>query len=73
LRLPALPEVPNGGAALKALEDQLDALLCAYIGAWWWHWGSSRTLVAGNAREGFIVVPVGGATVTSETDAALEG
>ena len=60
LCLSALPEIPEGGAALKALEDQLDALLCAYTGAWWWYWGSARTMVAGNAHEGFIVVPVAG-------------
>jgi predicted RNase H-like nuclease len=63
LALDSLPEVPATGPALKALEDQLDALLCTYIGAWWWHWGSARTLVAGNAREGFIVVPVGSSPV----------
>ncbi|MDZ7640310.1 MAG: DUF429 domain-containing protein [Bryobacterales bacterium] len=33
-----LPPVPgNGGAILKAHEDRLDAILCAYIGAWWWY------------------------------------
>jgi predicted RNase H-like nuclease len=73
LCLSALPEVPVGGAALKALEDQLDALLCAYIGAWWWYWGSARTLVAGNALEGFIVVPVSGAVGDGRADASREG
>lgn len=62
LRLKALPEVPATGRELKAVEDQYDALLCAYIGAWWWFWGTARTLVVGNAREGYIVVPVATAT-----------
>lgn len=59
LKTPELSEVPGGGVLLKAVEDQYDALLCAYIGAWWWYWGAERTMVAGNAREGYIVVPVG--------------
>ncbi|MCU0229214.1 MAG: DUF429 domain-containing protein, partial [Bryobacterales bacterium] len=58
LRLQSLPEVPMTGKAIKAVEDQYDALLCAYIGAWWWYWGAARTYVAGNRDEGYIVVPV---------------
>ncbi|HIK08780.1 MAG TPA: DUF429 domain-containing protein [Oscillatoriaceae cyanobacterium M33_DOE_052] len=41
----------------KAIEDQLDALLCAYIGAYWWYWGEERNLVLGNGAEGYIVIP----------------
>ncbi len=58
LQLRRLPEVPMKGAAIKAVEDQYDALLCAYVGAWWWYWGKARTMVAGNRQEGYIVVPV---------------
>jgi predicted RNase H-like nuclease len=58
LQPPALPPVPSRGRELKVHEDQLDALLCAYIGAWWWYWGTARTLVLGDAKDGFIVVPV---------------
>jgi pyridoxamine 5'-phosphate oxidase len=57
LDLTSLPEIPRGGPALKALEDQLDALLCAYIAAHWWHWGRDRNDVLGNSRTGYIVVP----------------
>src|SRR4051794_5644783 len=32
-----LPRVPEGGAELKAAEDQLDAVLCAYIAAHYWY------------------------------------
>lgn len=53
----SLPAVPQGGRALKAHEDQLDALLCAYIGAWWWYWGAARTMVLGDEESGFLVVP----------------
>jgi predicted RNase H-like nuclease len=42
---------------LKALEDQLDALLCAYIGAHWWYWGIERNLVLGDRTTGYIVIP----------------
>jgi predicted RNase H-like nuclease len=52
-----LPEVPMRGVALKELEDQMDAVLCAYIGAHWWYWGTARNLVCGTAATGYIVVP----------------
>ena len=43
--------------ALKALEDQLDSLICAYVAAHWWHWGKERNWVLGDASTGYIVVP----------------
>jgi predicted RNase H-like nuclease len=54
-----LPEIPTSVATLKALEDQLDALLCAYIGAHWWYWGRERNLVLGDLTTGYIVIPQG--------------
>jgi predicted RNase H-like nuclease len=45
------------GKQLKHLEDQLDSLICAYIGAYWWYWGQARNLVLGNESTGYIVVP----------------
>lgn len=42
---------------LKAMEDQMDSLICAYIGAYWWHWGKARNWVLGNGETGYIVVP----------------
>lgn len=59
----ALPEVPQTGAGLKALEDQLDSLLCAFVAAHWWYWGTARNWVLGAetaaecCRTGYIVVP----------------
>ncbi|AFZ14015.1 hypothetical protein Cri9333_3181 [Crinalium epipsammum PCC 9333] len=50
-------EFPSTGATLKALEDKLDALICAYIAAYWWYWGIERNLVLGNLESGYIVVP----------------
>jgi predicted RNase H-like nuclease len=49
----------------KAIEDQLDAILCAYIGAHWWYWGCDRNLVLGVRTDpiteaynnGYIVIP----------------
>ncbi len=52
-----LPEIPTSIATLKALEDQLDGLLCAYIGAHWWYWGIERNLVLGDRTNGYIVIP----------------
>lgn len=45
------------GSELKALEDQLDSLICAYIGAYWWYWGESRNQVLGDRATGYIIVP----------------
>lgn len=45
------------GKALKAIEDQLDSLVCAYIGAYWWYWGSEQNWVLGDRNSGYIVVP----------------
>jgi len=38
------------GHALKQQEDQLDALLCAYIAGYFWFWGRQRCCIFGNAR-----------------------
>lgn len=60
-----LHDVPQTGAALKALEDQLDSLICAYVAAHWWYWGRERNWVLGAETpaaccvEGYIIVPVG--------------
>jgi len=45
------------GADLKALEDKLDSLICAYIGAYWWYWGESRNQVLGDRATGYLIVP----------------
>ena len=55
--LNALPAIPKGGTALKAVEDQLDSLICAYGAAHWWYWGPQRNQVLGNLETGYIVVP----------------
>ncbi|HEY9764490.1 MAG TPA: DUF429 domain-containing protein [Trichocoleus sp.] len=66
-----LPEIPERNSALKAVEDQLDSLMCAYVAAHWWVWGcgriptepsapfekSDRNWVLGNCQEGYLVVP----------------
>jgi predicted RNase H-like nuclease len=51
-----LPSVPRTGAT-KPVEDQIDAVLCAYIGAYWWYWGTERNRVYGTETGGYIVVP----------------
>ncbi|NET57017.1 MAG: DUF429 domain-containing protein [Symploca sp. SIO2E6] len=57
LELSSLPEIPTTGAALKVVEDQLDALICAYVAAHWWYWGREHNWVLGDASTGYIVVP----------------
>jgi predicted RNase H-like nuclease len=57
LRPRSLPEPGATLAALKACEDQLDAVLCAYIAAHFWFWGLARNNILGDAQTGFIVNP----------------
>ncbi|WP_375467863.1 DUF429 domain-containing protein [uncultured Nostoc sp.] len=59
-----LLEIPTTGAALKATEDKLDSLICAYVAAYWWYWGEQRNLVLGDVYDGlrlrtsgYIVIP----------------
>ncbi|MDX2215142.1 MAG: DUF429 domain-containing protein [Oculatellaceae cyanobacterium bins.114] len=55
--VPLLPEVPTRGTAMKAIEDQLDSLICAYVAAHWWYWSLERNWVLGDRTEGYIIVP----------------
>lgn len=50
-------EIPNTTTTLKALEDKLDSLICAYVAAYWWYWGTERSIVLGDRTTGYIVVP----------------
>jgi predicted RNase H-like nuclease len=45
------------GAALKANEDALDAVLCAYIAYHYWFWGAGGIRLLGDLDSGYIVVP----------------
>ncbi len=45
------------GTQLKAVEDQLDSLICAYVASHWWYWGPERNRVLGDRATGYIVVP----------------
>ena len=58
--LDLIPVIPNKitGKELKAIEDKLDSLICAYIAAYWWYWGEARNMVLGDVENGYIVVPV---------------
>ena len=55
--LSCLPGVPRAGNT-KPVEDKLDAVLCAFIAAHWWHWVTERNVLYGDEDNGFIVVPV---------------
>jgi len=50
------PPVPRTGST-KSLEDRIDAVLCAYIGARWWFWATQRNRLYGDEEHGYIVVP----------------
>ncbi len=57
LALNDLPQIPSTGTEIKALEDQLDSITCAYVAAHWWYWGRERNEVLGDSQWGYIVVP----------------
>ncbi len=46
------------GRALKALEDLLDALFCAYIALHLWYWGREGYRCFGDEQSGYILVPL---------------
>jgi len=50
-------QIPTTGAALKAAEDKLDSVICAYVAAHWWYWGEKHNLVLGDRTTGYIVIP----------------
>jgi predicted RNase H-like nuclease len=50
-------DIPTTGVELKAVEDKLDSLICAYVAAHWWYWGEERNLVLGDRTTGYIVIP----------------
>lgn len=52
-----LPHAEGSLTELKAAEDRLDAVLCAYIAAHFWHWGLARNNILGSEEAGYIVVP----------------
>jgi len=53
---PMLPPIPRSGNT-KPAEDMIDAVLCAFIAAHWWHWTTGRNTVYGSQGEGYIIVP----------------
>ena len=46
------------GGRLKAYEDRLDAILCAYVAAYHWTWGTRRNAIVGTLEGGYIVTPM---------------
>jgi predicted RNase H-like nuclease len=45
------------GKKLKELEDQLDAVTCAYIAFYLWRHGPAGAWVYGTVEDGHIIVP----------------
>jgi predicted RNase H-like nuclease len=45
------------GRLLKAYEDQLDALFCAYLAAFAWCWRDQRVEFIGDRATGSIMIP----------------
>jgi predicted RNase H-like nuclease len=56
-RLLRKPSAGLRGRALKAREDELDAVFCAYLAAHLWAWGRSRQRLLGDPSDGVVVLP----------------
>lgn len=53
-----IADVPTvKGRVLKDIEDRIDAVVCAYVGAYWWYWGSAKNQTLGDRQNGYIIVP----------------
>ncbi len=46
------------GRGFKDYEDRLDAILCAYVAAYYWTWGTRRCAIVGTLEGGYIVTPM---------------
>lgn len=46
------------GRRLKAYEDQLDAVFCAYLALYYWWWGTEKCRIFGDTERGYIVTPI---------------
>jgi predicted RNase H-like nuclease len=51
-----LPDVSKTGN-LKPVEDQIDAVICAFVAARWWQWTTELNTLYGAQDSGYIVVP----------------
>lgn len=49
---------------LKAIEDLLDARICAWVAAVWTRHGNAGVRVFGDASSGHIAVPIGSVVVS---------
>ena len=38
-------------------ENKLDAIICAYVAAYWWKYGIGRSTMIGDGKTGYIVTP----------------
>ena len=50
--------VATSNGQLDLIEDELDAVMCAYIAFYYWTHGASRCRVVGDVDTGYIVTPV---------------
>lgn len=60
-------ELAETNGALDAVEDELDAFVCAYIANYYWAHGTRKCRVVGDIDGGYIVTPV-----SSEQGARLD-
>ena len=68
--LAKIPAIANNqtGKELKAIEDMLDSLLCAYVAAHWWYWGEVKNIVLGDLDTGYIIIPQGRSLILQQID-----
>ncbi len=56
-RLLQTPSAEFHGWALQGREDELDAVVCAYLAAHLWAWGPSRQRLLGKPSDGIVILP----------------
>jgi predicted RNase H-like nuclease len=49
--------VQEGLAQKKTNEDRVDAIISAYVAAYWWKFGTERSTMIGDLTSGYIVTP----------------
>lgn len=57
-RMARIAANPRSAAELAAIEDEIDAYVCAYVALYYWTHGSAKCRVAGDTSTGYILTPV---------------
>jgi pyridoxamine 5'-phosphate oxidase len=57
LAVSGVAAIPAFSRDIKPVISQIEAVLDAYIAAYWWYWGTARNEVLGDSTRGYVVIP----------------